>query len=385
MREFANTIFRANPSYELVLIDRLAQEDRNLIDTGEDVDDLYGVLRPCQGSPLKMRSASRDTALLLLTLRDPGPIPAYLKKELGADYQSVVTRLVLDEILQVEEAGSFVSGTAARNLVLTEAPNREGGRLAELSIEALKYGQVLEGLTTQELARRLYFYGREPVSSLRRRGLASEKSIREYLGQIGVEAAPSRLHANWIEAPKEERRPWWRMWHPRHSALGLKAADYKLYISADCATLPAVFSAVVEALAEGPGVRGFKVARDVSSLCRPDNLIAYFSRLEDLSSGAVRIRAHLTDCKARGVPFTAEVTRDGLMSWGIDPPDCHSPHGSSWRLWVVNRLAEYLLAAKTAGEAEPWRFALDRLSVDGVETGTWVPRSRNGARLIANR
>src|SRR3979409_2510689 len=114
MRQFANTIFRTNPSYELVLIDRLAQEDRDLIDTGEDLDDLYGVLRPCRGSPLKVRSASRATALLLLTLRDPGPIPAYLKKDLGADYRSVVARLVLDEILEVEKAGSFVSGTAAR-------------------------------------------------------------------------------------------------------------------------------------------------------------------------------------------------------------------------------------------------------------------------------
>jgi hypothetical protein len=382
MRQFANTIFRTNPSYELVLIDRLAQEDRDLIDTGEDLDDLYGVLRPCRGSPLKVRSASRETALLLLTLRDPGPIPAYLKKDLGADYRSVVARLVLDEILEVEEAGSFVSGTAARNLVLAEAPNQEGGRLAELSIEALKYGQALEGLTTQELARRLYFYGREPVSSLERRGLASEESIREYLGQIGDGAAPSRLNANWIEAPKQEDRPWWRMWHPRHSALGLKAAGYKLYISADYASLPAVFLAFAEALAEGPGVRGFKVARDVSSLCRPDNVIAYFSRLEDLSSGAARIKDYLSGCKARGVPFTAEVTRDGLMSWGIDPPECHSPHASSWRLWVVDRLAEYLLAAKTAGDAEPWRFALDRLSIDGVETGTWVPTNRNGARLM---
>ena len=377
MREFADTIFRANSSYQLVLLDRLSHIERKMIGGLEDADDLYGVLRPCQGSQLELRSASRDTALLLLTLKDPGPIPEYLRADLGANFSSVITKLVLDEVLEVQHGGSFVSGVNARNLVLASTTERECGRIAELSIEALQYGQALEGLTAQDLALRLYFYGRKPVSSLWLRRLASEESIRRYLGLIVDGAAQVVLDTSWTEVGNQDERSYWRMWHPRRGGSGSKTAGYKLYVSVDCASLPDVLPAVAESLAYARGVRGFKIGRDVFGLCRPDNFVAYFSRLEDLRIAASRIESRLAGCKVQGVPFTAEVTRDGMMSWGIDPPpECQSPQGRSWRFWVVDRLAQYLLAAKAADVAEPWRFALDRLSVDGIDTNTWVPMSR---------
>jgi hypothetical protein len=89
------------------------------------------------------------------------------------------------------------------------------------------------------------------------------------------------------------------------------------------------------------------------------------------------VRERLEGMPVHGVPFTAEVTRDGLLSWGIDPPPATraaAPENrGSWRFWVVNKLAEYLLTATTDGVAQPWQFALDRLLVDGVDTDTWVP------------
>jgi hypothetical protein len=377
MGESVNAIFRANSSYELVLLDRLSHADRLLIGSLEDADDLYGVLRPRQGSALQLRSVSRDTALLLLTLREPGPIPAYLRADLGPDFGNAVAKLVLDEVLEVENAGTFVSGAAARNLLFGDATERKRGHIAALSIEALQYGQELDGLTTQDLAMRLYFYGRKPVTALWRRGLRDEETVRQYLGQIGDGTARAVLAKSWIEAPIQEDRRYWRMWHPRHGASGTTAAGYKLYISANLASLPDVFQAVAASLTGAPGVRGFKVARDVYSLCRPDNLVAYFSRLEDLSSSAAYLGSQLAGCQGQGVPFTAEVTRDGLMSWGIDPPERRSQGAGSWRLWVADRLAEYLLAAKTGGDAEPWRFALNRLSADGIDTNTWIPTGRS--------
>jgi hypothetical protein len=383
MGEFVNAIFRANSSYELVLLDRLSYADRLLIGSLEDTDDLYGVLRSRQGSALQLRSVSRDMALLLLTLREPGPIPSYLRADLGADFGNAVAKLVLDEVLEIENAGTFVTGAAARNLLFGNATERKCGHIAALSIEALQYGQELDGLTTQELAMRLYFYGRKPVSALWRRGLRSEETIRQYLGQTGGGTARAVLIKNWIEAPIQEDRPYWRMWHPRHGASGAMAARYKLYISSDLASLPDVFQAVAASLASAPGVRGFKVARDAYSLSRPDNLVAYFSRLEDLSSSAARLASQLAGCRGQGVPFTAEVTRDGLMSWGIDPPEHRFRRAGSWRLWVADRLAEYLLAAKTAGDAEPWRFALNRLSADGIDTDTWIPTGLFWSRSMA--
>jgi hypothetical protein len=78
MLEVENALFRANPSYHLVQLDRLSYADRNLLDTLDETA-LYGLLQPSQGSSLKPRSVSRDTALLLFTLMKPGRIPSYLK------------------------------------------------------------------------------------------------------------------------------------------------------------------------------------------------------------------------------------------------------------------------------------------------------------------
>ena len=56
----------------------------------------------------------------------------------------------------------------------------------------------------------------------------------------------------------------------------------------------------------------------------------------------------LGSCPAHGVPFTAEISPDGLLSWGADPPGRSFSDGAdstSWRMWVTRRLAEYLTVA----------------------------------------
>jgi hypothetical protein len=113
-------------------------------------------------------------------------------------------------------------------------------------------------------------------------------------------------------------------------------------------------------------------------------MVAYFSSLEELHDGARRIRDEADACRPHGVPFTAGVTDDGLLSWAIDPPAgaTNPARRSSWRTWVAMRLAEYLLDAR-AGEpsgngdaGEAWQVALARLALDGVDTATWVPDPR---------
>jgi hypothetical protein len=69
----------------------------------------------------------------------------------------------------------------------------------------------------------------------------------------------------------------------------------------------------------------------------------------------------------------------------MDPPD---EDGSvwrgwsgreSWRLWLARRLASALVTAQAMGSTtngpsdEAWRFALDRLRLEGVDTDTWTP------------
>jgi hypothetical protein len=100
--------------------------------------------------------------------------------------------------------------------------------------------------------------------------------------------------------------------------------------------------------------------------------------MDDLQQGAARLRERLAGCPVHGVPFTGPVTADGLLSWGADPP---APSGAtndaptSWRMWVTERLAEYLVVARerSAGPLEPWQFALERLRLSGIDTDTWAP------------
>jgi hypothetical protein len=68
-----------------------------------------------------------------------------------------------------------------------------------------------------------------------------------------------------------------------------------------------------------------------------------------------------------------------LVSWGIDPPDAVQPLESmeqeSWRVAVTASLARSLLIARHAHSAstERVRFALDRLSLEGIDVNTWAP------------
>jgi hypothetical protein len=52
----------------------------------------------------------------------------------------------------------------------------------------------------------------------------------------------------------------------------------------------------------------------------------------------------------------------------------------SWRLWVVQRLAAALIAARAAPETtmqpttmQPWQFALARLRREGIDVDRWIP------------
>jgi len=48
------------------------------------------------------------------------------------------------------------------------------------------------------------------------------------------------------------------------------------------------------------------------------------------------------------------------------------PRNENLACW---RLAEYLISARSAtlNKLEPWQFALERLSVAGIDTDTWIP------------
>src|SRR3954453_14068992 len=88
---------RANPLYELVLADRLEPELRRSLAELERDPGFYGVLR----SGTNLKAGDRDTALLFLPLREPGPLPAYVRRISGEEAAATVARLVADGILEI--------------------------------------------------------------------------------------------------------------------------------------------------------------------------------------------------------------------------------------------------------------------------------------------
>jgi hypothetical protein len=111
---------------------------------------------------------------------------------------------------------------------------------------------------------------------------------------------------------------------------------------------------------------------------------------QQLAELAAAAAPALSGCPPHGVPFTAALTPDGLLSWGVDPPRSSCLPGwrgvESWRLWVTDRLARALLRARSLGCADlpPWRYARLRLALEGVDTAEWLPADVDwGEREVA--
>src|SRR5215218_5666274 len=252
--ELDRRAFRANPAFELVLFDRLeAREREALADLRKDPD-FYGILRPREASlALGVKSVDRETALLFLTLREPGPLPSYMRTMLGDGTLRVVARLVADAILEVEQEGRFVSGAPALALFALAGDRRSGqngpgGRLAEISLAALRYAQDLAEDDPLILSFRLYGYNRRPLTPAWKRLLPKGDHVLAWLGVGPGGPRRSLLDRSWERTGGSA--DWWLSWRSRQdSDLSGGGATWKLYISPMPEALPESFGDILEALA----------------------------------------------------------------------------------------------------------------------------------------
>jgi hypothetical protein len=386
MQDLLGRPFRANPAYELVLWDRLEPAERASLERLREDPELYGVLRPRRRSGAAAESApglkavDRETALLFLTLREPGALPSYVREVLGAAAGRTIGRLVADGVLEVEWEGAFVHGAAAFELRREpggEADGAGGGHLAALSLAALRYGAALAIDDPLRLSFRLYGYNRRPLTPRWQRRLAGAAAVEAYLGVAPGGANRPRLDAAWRPSPPSDA---WLSWRSRRAETAASGgATYKLYVSPAPEALAETFGAVLDALAAARAPQ-FKVGAGAAGLLRPDKIVAYFPSFERLAAAAEAMTSRLAGVAAQGVPFTSEIGGDGLLSWGMDPPQTpgRSWNGpESWRLWLTHRLARALVSARSSSgissDGEPWRFALERVRLEGVDTATWTP------------
>jgi hypothetical protein len=378
---------RANPNYEFVLLDNLSHQEQQLLgDTNPD-SDWYGILRPRPPSLLSLKAVDRETALLFLTLQQPNRPPGASGSVSKANHNYALMELVLNDILEIEWEGKFIGGAHAHDL-LYESSDKSAvrGTIPWLSMQALEYAQALQMNNIQQLSARLYFYNRLPLSPRWKKKLSSTNAVSEFL-QLEA-GTPNRrlLDRYWrsIEPPADNDG--WLMWQPRYVSSPVEFAGgiFKLYISPHPEFIPKTLSITIATLAEF-GASPFKVGKDVFGLWRTDKLVAYFAQYQELETVALELSGRLEGIKPHGVPFSAELHGDGLLSWGIDPPSREQSRNwrnrESWRLWVTNRLATALVSAKDSvtrsseniEASVAVQFALARLQIEGVDTDTWTP------------
>jgi len=322
-------------------------------------------------------------ARVCFALKQTTTLPTFLTRELGDRLNETVAALVLDRVLEIEVHGCYQTGANAYTALFKEAKRRtpENRSLtAKLAIDALKYAQMSAIGDAARLSARLYFFNRLPFSPEWARRFPNEQSVLDYLGVLRSGKVRNALEENWTTDPPSQGFEGWRVWKAiePHAEAGKERWTYKLYVSPRAS----MSEAFREALAVATELRtpAFKVGTSVqNALLRPDKIILYVSDPDQLKKAATLLRKRLNGLQGHGVPFSASIDDNCLLSWGMDPPKQDKPlwfqERESWRLWVTNRLASALIEAKTSGltQIEPWEFALDRLSLEGVDVEAWTP------------
>lgn len=369
--------FRANPAYELVAFDQLTQSQRSALSDFANSADSYGVLRGRATSDLATKAVCRNTAALFRALENPGPLPDFVSA-VDESVNKQLASLVLDGILEIRDSGSFVGGASAHSVIYGQFQRIDNaGRIAQVSHAALLFGQHLYISDPLQLSVQLYFFNRMPVTPRWQRRLGDAAATGRYLGLDAGRLGRS-LQQHWRESAPRDDALGWRRWSVRDARRPgpRKGFDYKIYVSPALQAMPEVLPAVAEVFAES-GVQRFKVGADLSGVCRPDKIVAYVDSFDEVDEVSRVLDQRLPEVPVHGVPFSADLRRDGLISWGIDPhhlPAVDGRERRSWRLWVTDRLASALIQARdTPGlQVEPWQFALERLALHGIDTDTWT-------------
>jgi len=351
--------FRASERFALKRLDELTPEQRRPFEELTRDDDFYGLLVPRTASAATVKSVGSDVAALLRALAAPARLgPAALDRDDVID-------LVLDGVLEIEHGGGFVSGADAMPIVCGGGSAQTAG----LSLAALRYAEDLQVDDAAALTSALYLYNRIPMAPFWKARFPNREAV---LAHLGAEKSSS----NWILLSPEQSNGWISFHARDRRAYRPGAPVFKLYVSPRPENIRDAFDAVVRTLA-GRDL-DFKIGPDANGLLRPDKLVIYFGAREELDDVAGALCARLAGCAAHGVPFTASLDDDGLLSWGVDPPDSARALSwlgrESWRLWLANKLGTALAFAKSESSlAEPWRFAVERVRRLGVDVERWTP------------
>ena len=374
----AKIIFRSNPNYELIKFENLSEKEQLKLANLKQDPDFYAILFPKKNG-LTMKAVNYDTARLFLKMSKAGRLPNYLNEFDNIIQNKSIIQLVLDNVLEIDGSEGFVSGIDAYSTLYRDVDTSfkiANHIRTSLSVNALKYGQNLCLSDPIELSKRLYFYNRIPVSSAWKKELSTTEKVASYLG-ISVDGkSRTILNEYWKFDQYTTNQDWFFFYANDQCIAHNSYTGYKLYISPHPKYLKEVFFDAIRIFSKNR-ISSFKVGNNIYGILRPDKMVAYFSNFKDLKSTSAQLHDVLVRVPAHGVPFTAYLDNQGLISWGVDPP--HNMkllpwEGLSWRRWLTNHLASSIIQATNSNcHLEPWKFALQRIKLEGIDPISWIP------------
>jgi|SRR5450631_4345604 len=244
------------------------------------------------------------------------------------------------------------------------------GRLENLSRQAVYYGVELRmNCGRSDLWRRLYNFNRYPDRAHSDMSTPSDEPGGAFVAPLLDKVGPGwawthRTDPQWIFFSQPRR------YDAAHS-VRCRNGRYKVYVSPTLGAFRHTVEAILGALGD---CTALKFARKHGGTLRPDKIVIYTDSMAHTRRVAVAVLSAIGEIRAHGVPFTAELGGDGLLSWAMDPASMELRRFSSWRVWISHMIVSCIDAAPVEADPDVQVDAvLSELATRyGVVSGAWT-------------
>lgn len=386
--ELLDRTVRLNPQYQMIRLRSARGPVREIARRLSADRDLYGLLLSDAAEQLPAKAIGRDVWDLLSALQSPRSARID-GVDTSPEYAQFLKKQIIDGVIEVATDSGFKSGINAVDglgkLLAVSQPVNEIQRLSWRAIELAYRSAIGE---VNQLACRLYFYNRLPVSRHWLTRFPNESHILRFL-QLERDGSwpgmPAAIRAGTPKPSSKDRilfHRYWRSWIVRASRRikPAKSQVFKVYLSPVPDGMAKVLHIALDLL-PGSGAFHMKAPRTVQGILRPDKIIAYFTDRRDAEAFGRQVLEKSPSVEAQGVPFTSAIDAGALASWGVEPPASAQAFAwqerNSWRFWVALRIARAILNVRKAQAKDPVHSILSAVEVSGIDTRRWLPTSQH--------
>ena len=378
-RLLLNEQFRRGSLYQLVEWNQAGQYVKELLSGMHKDTELYGVFVPLNNmTGLTIKAASKEVAMLFFHLQHSSKIPHYYIASAEEDKNEAIAKLVMDGIIEIKWNDRFVTGTASLTALFDNAVVDDSsipGCLSALSVQAIHAAWLQHQQDLKSLASKLYSFNSIPWDADRRSFFTAKHSIKEFLFSLCGTAVEKQLNKEWTFVTGAEKRGWLSWIRPPENDDDF-LQTHKLYISAFIDDMPLVISKAIPVINASAAI-SFKTGSNIAGLLRPDKMVVYFINEASLLQTAALLEKELDGCRAQGVPFSKQLDKNGLLSYGIDPPESEvldAIEEGSWRTTIADKLALAILQTKNDGLNwhQSFDFIKAYLLLNGIDPKNWI-------------